>query len=75
MRENSPSPTMAAPGGMFFGDGFNTSSLKVGMEKLKYTQFGGKLADYLLWKYDWNQLVHLRLDEPTEMLKLRDSGP
>ena len=45
------------------------------MEKLKFPQFGRKLADYPLWKYDWNQLAHLRLDMPTELLKLREIVP
>ena len=48
---------------------------KVGMEKLKYTRFGSKLAEYPSWKDDWNQLVHLRLDAPTELLQLRSVVP
>ena len=47
----------------------------LGMEKLKYPQFGGKLADYPSWKYDWSQLVHLRMDELTNLLKQREVVP
>lgn len=46
-----------------------------GKEKLKYPQFGGKFADHPSWKYDWSQLVHLRMDELTNLLKQREVVP
>ena len=47
----------------------------MGMEKLKYPQFGGKLADYPSWKPYWSQLVHPRMDGLTELLKMGEAIP
>ena len=76
-RDSVPSSPVTPPasisGGFFSGTGADI--FKVGMEKLKYPRFSGKLAEYPSWKDDWIQLVHLRLDEPTELLQIRSVVP
>ena len=47
----------------------------MGLERIKYPQFGGKLNEYPCWKEDWQLLIHPKLDEPTELLKLREAVP
>merc|ERR1712082_271395 len=42
---------------------------------MKYPQYSGELADYPSWKEDWALLVHPKLDEATELVKLRESVP
>ena len=76
-RDSAPTSPFISPGGSpvgFFANA-GADTCKVGMEKLKYLRFGGKLAEYPSWKDDWNQLVHLRLDVAKELLQLRSVIP
>ena len=45
------------------------------LEKLKCQAFSGKMQDYPTWKDDWNELIHMRMDSRTEMVKLRENVP
>ena len=66
------SPVTSTSPNTFFLD---NSAGGLGLERLKYPKFSGKMADYPTWKEDWNLLVHAKLSEPTEILKLRESVP
>ncbi len=42
---------------------------------LKFPRYSGELADYPTWREDWRQLVHGKIEEPVELIKLRDAVP
>ena len=73
-RSSVPTTPVTSAATFFFASG-GSGCNSLGMEKLKYPQFEEKLANYPSWKFDWSQLVNLRMDEPTELLKLREVVP
>ena len=47
----------------------------LGLDRLKFLVFTGRLADYPLFKEDWNHLVHSNLGPHLEMIMIRDKVP